>query len=195
MRALINMMVRYTFTLILIIYSLAGLGQSKYYEGHFITYSNDTLQRKIKVFNNRRINKITFLDENEKRQRFTAKKVKEFSIYGFHTYVAIAPMSKFPNKRSFAKVIEEGQARLLLYEPTKKYYLTGRSDVHVEKVKKWGFRSQVSSFFSDYSDIKKYIKSRKLKYRDVRAVVQEYNRWYEHFFIPYLETVENEGEL
>ena len=185
---------RYTFILTLLFGSLSVSGQNKYYDGHFITYSNDTLYRQIKVFNNRRINKITFLDENQKKQRFTAKKVREFSIYGFHTYVAVAPMPKFPHKRSFAKVIEEGQSRLLLYEPTRKYYLTGRSDTHIEKVKKWGFRSQMSSFFRDYSDMKDYMKSRKLKYRDVRAIVQEYNRWYEHFFIPYLETVENQGE-
>ena len=72
---------RYTFILILILGSLSVSGQNKYYDGHFITYSNDTLYRQIKVFNNRRINKITFLDENQKKQRFTAKKVREFSIY------------------------------------------------------------------------------------------------------------------
>jgi hypothetical protein len=47
------------------------------------------------------------------------------------------------------------------------------------RVKRWGFRKNISDYFSDSKELGQMIATGKLKYDDLRKIVFLYNNWYD----------------
>lgn len=160
--------------------------QDRYAEGTVVTFSGDTLQKKIRVVNKKKLKKVVYLDERNKRKRFSAKNVKMYAINGLVTYVSIAPRHRSSQRRYFARVLEDGPLQLLYYEYTKRYYVQNRGALDAEKITKFKFRKGISKYLKYNQELSHEVRKRRLRYEDIALVVKKYNQWYADFYLPYV---------
>ncbi|MEO1052248.1 MAG: hypothetical protein AAFX87_16570 [Bacteroidota bacterium] len=179
---------RILFVTAIILMPALAIGQDGYADGYFISFSGDTTFTKIRVINKRKYKKIGYINEVGKRRKFSADDVKEYRINDKLVYASFAPYQTRVNRRFFAKVVEDGEARLLYYDLKKRYYVKKKDDIEAQWVRKWDFRKRMMAFFKDNEELRQLIRKRKLKHRDIELIVHKYNTWYNDYFIPYVES-------
>jgi len=183
------------FVLIIVLSTLfckISIAQNGYADGYYITFGLDTVHTKIEVNASKLGKKIGYINEKSKKKKFNANDNIEYGINGLPPYVSVAFVKKYHKARYFAKVVQDGQVRLMYYQFKKKYFIKKTNDLDAIKIKRWPFRWQMMKFFQDFDDLVEDIRTRKLKRRQIETIVRKYNNWYVEFYIPYLESLERE---
>jgi hypothetical protein len=183
---------------LLIILSLKGISQfNNYIDGYVVTESRDTIYGKLKDMGEERsCFKIKFIDSNGKKVKFKDAEVYAYKrgaeLYFKKSYER--PIS-FSNMLGFMKLIDNGEVKLFQFNfvvhntgtMTANGVMTGggtrwSEDYYIEKnnrlllVRKLGFRKTMAEYFSDNSELVDKIRSKELRYRDIREIVRTYNR-------------------
>ena len=180
---------KYFFTLFLIILiSDYCSGQKNFSEGFIISLNGDTLFGKVNDncngLNFKPIN-IKFIGEDGKEKKYKANSIKGYSKSGIVNYLSIRDLNEGP---FFAKILVSGTVSLLA-----SIVQTGASTgkgmdarmflIHSNKSKthevfSMEFKSDLSDYFSDYSELKQQILNKELRYADLEIIVNKYNKWY-----------------
>jgi len=188
--------------LVLILLVAKSYAQKDFVEGYIIVSTGDTLHGKINdginedCSTNRQ--KIRFIDESGKQQKYKATKAKEYCKKGFPVYKTI--ITNRGNKK-FAEILESGEVILFRYYKVSggggtfynygggnanyvsrpkvtyiEYYVQKRGNEKPQMmVPMRTFRSAMSKFFSDDQDIQKRIEDKTLLLEHLQDIVKEYN--------------------
>ena len=120
-----------------------------------------------------------------KEKKYKANSIKGYSKSGIVNYLSIRDLNEGP---FFAKILVSGTVSLLA-----SIVQTGASTgkgmdarmflIHSNKSKthevfSMEFKSDLSDYFSDYSELKQQILNKELRYADLEIIVNKYNKWY-----------------
>ncbi len=183
---------------LLIILSSKGFCQfDNYINGYVVKESRDTIFGKLKDMSEERsCFKIKFIDSNGNKVKFKDAEVYAYKrgteLYFKKSYERPISIS---NMLGFMKLIDTGKVKLFQFSYVVQNagtmnangVMTGgrssyRQDYYIEKnnrlllVRKMGFKNTMTEYFSDNSELADKIRSKDLKYRDIKEIVRMYNR-------------------
>lgn len=173
--------------------SFSGFTQ-EYLEGYIILNDGDTIYGKIKKQSElKSCEKVYIIDSTSVEKKYKSKKAIGYKrgdeIFIKKNYTVPGNLGTYNN---FMKVIETG--KVVLYEAYSNVYQssgggggvsTTRHDYFLEKngnllrVKKGGFKNQISEYFRENKELSEKIKNKELGYGDMHRIVQIYNMDFE----------------
>lgn len=174
--------------------------QRGYIEG-YVLKGNDTIKGKIKdnSFFMNKTKKILFLSADGKKQKLSSKQIKGYGKLGLLHYHSIY-IGLFGGTPRFATVLESGNLILYSYTTTyhttsggyggsgfggystmgstsqsTNYYIQQKNNNKTERVPFIGFKSFITKYVDDDTELKKDIEDKSLRYNDILLIVKKYN--------------------
>ena len=173
-------------------------GQGLFNQGYIITLDNDTVYGEIRDEFLRLSGLepiIKFKQPDNEKVKFSASDIKGYSIINGKSYQCVRTYEGY----GFGEIEVDGYYRLVHIEiyggatwtntgaggmiatPNCLYcgYKIFRDSKEVFEVPKKTkyFKEEVSDFFSDYTELQKDIKDKKLRKSDIKLIVEKYNSW------------------
>ncbi len=195
------MRIKFTFLFILLGLFFVSKAQKNYCDGYIITLKNDTIRGKVKDNFPFRVTglvkKISFIDSTGIEKDYLPKEIKGYSKEDIANYLSI----EIGFSKDFAKVIIDGEVSLLSYKysttnsafvpnggggggswthtpsSSESFFLYKRNTGSLIEVTRLGFRDMLSTYFSDYKELKEMIERKELRYSDLEIIVGKYNKW------------------
>ena len=171
--------------LTVILFSTTFVAAQKWYPGYIITQRGDTTQGEIKFNKNLLYNEIEFKTEEGGVRNFSPEQLRGYSFNNRHfTRNERVSNIVFVEKKvdGYADLYETNLfVRVGTTNPPSGYkvnYFVKKEDGDFIPITKSDFKDTMYMFVNDSNDLRKKIKDKKLKYKHLAQIIEEYNSWY-----------------